>query len=798
MEFKEQFRRGDLREILRGVRKQIKERALYAGKAVEEMVFVCTVPAGTTCAGGLSFVHFEEREGRQPKLRSFGFTRETIGETFTLRTVNLPALKLTTNLLGEVDWTSCEKAWRGAWDVEKVTEAFFMKYVEVFQKAEQQIKGFDTGAEARQLHLFTQRLFNRLLFVQFLSKRGWLTFNGSNEYLFALWEGRDQKENFYSAHLVPLFFAGLNNPQSLNLVNDNPALFARIGTVPFLNGGLFEQTKDDKRENIFIPDDVFAAIFQKGDGDNEGFFRRYNFTITESSPDDADVAVDPEMLGRVFEKLILKEDRSEKGAFYTPRSIVQFMCRESIKGYLKDFLPNPTTPDAITQLVDEYNDNAVTLSEARILNHALENLRVVDPACGSGAYLLGMTQVLFDLLTRLDTRAERPTPRTDYDRKLLIIQRTLYGVDLEEFAVNIAMLRLWLSLIVDYKESSVHNLPPLPNLDFKIEVGDSLSAPDPRVQGDIFRSRLLDDAEAIAALKRRHFHATDGTKATLAQQIREKEAELAAEFAQNAATTMPANAFDWRIRFIEVFRPQRPIADIGGGFNFGDTLAERPAPGGFHIVLANPPYGGTPVSDDIVKRMFPRPANDAQSNDLYGIFMARALELLVPGKGQFCFIVSNTWRTIKSFKPLRVRLARETTVRHVLDLPNWIFKATVNTGIITLTNTPPPAEHSLIAGDLTGIANGDWNALEGNLALIAGHGADIQTPTYARYTYPQQTIGTYANFSFFIASPRLYSLMSDARFTKLGSIADVKVGLQTGDNEYYLRKKEGVRGSYRL
>ncbi|WP_395094553.1 Eco57I restriction-modification methylase domain-containing protein [Armatimonas sp.] len=764
VEFATPFKRTDLREILRGVRQRVRERAAYNNAALESLVFVCA----TEDYNGLRFCHFEEREGGLPRLRTFGFDRDSLAETYTLRNVNLPALELTANL----DWGKCRSVWLTAWDVEKVTRAFFDAYEQVFNATRNAIVGFSGQPKAKQL--FTQLFFNRLLFIHFLSKRGWLTApNGGTDYLRDLWAGRDTKESFYVAHLAPLFFAGLNNPQALNLVKDNPALHARIGRVPFLNGGLFEKTPEETSD-IVIPDAVFATIFTD-------LFARYNFTITESSPDDTEVAVDPEMLGKVFEKLILKADREATGAFYTPRSVVQFMCRESLKGYLTKALPSPEKPDAIVRLVDEEDDQAISVREAKQLIGALERLRVVDPACGSGAFLLGMMQSIFTLMGQLDTRAANTRERDNYDRKLSIIQKNLYGVDLEPLAANIAMLRLWLSLIVDYRESAIDRLPPLPNLDFKIEVGDSLSAPDPRVQGDIFRSRALDDADALAKKKRDHFHAINSKKTTLAAEIRAEEAKIAAELAKNAAVALPTDSFDWRVQFIEVFKPDE---------------TERGEAGGFHIVIANPPYGGTPVPDAVRYRMFPR-AEGSISKDLYGIFMGRALELLVPG-GVACYIVSNTWRTIKSFKPLRVRLAQKTSLLHVLDLPNWIFEATVNTGIVTLTNTPPPAGHSLIAGDLTGIKKDDWQTLEANLRLIASQSPDIQTPAYARYTYPQATIATYENHSFFIASPKLYGLMSDARFTKLGTLADVKVGLQTGYNEYYLRKKDGVRGSYQI
>jgi len=186
-----------------------------------------------------------------------------------------------------------------------------------------------------------------------------------------------------------------------------------------------------------------------------------------------------------------------------------------------------------------------------------------------------------------------------------------------------------------------------------------------------------------------------------------------------------------------------------------------------------------------------------QSKDSYGIFIARGLQLL-RSNGILSYIVSDTWRTIKSHRPLRKRLLEYTTVFHILDLPSWIFDATVNTGILTVQKIAPEPDHTLIAGDLRAIPNDDWKSLSDNLLAVSSHGPDIQTINCARYTYPQNLISTYDNLSFFVGLPRLYLLMSDDRFQQLDDIADVKQGLATADNEYYIRKREGARGSYEI
>lgn len=232
------------------------------------------------------------------------------------------------------------------------------------------------------------------------------------------------------------------------------------------------------------------------------------------------------------------------------------------------------------------------------------------------------------------------------------------------------------------------------------------------------------------------------------------------------------------------------------GFDWAVEFAEVFADGGFDVVVANPPYGAS-VDDSIRNLYFDRRTEGAQSKDTYGLFMARGLQLLRSG-GQLCYIVSDTWRTIKSHKPLRKRLLENTAIAHIIDLPAWIFSATVNTCIFTATKSTPSEGHNLITADLRSIKSGDWQSLTKNLNAIAKRSVDLQPLNYARYTYPQSLIATYKNLSFFIASPTLYKLMSDSSFSRMENIADVKVGLQTGDNEYYIRKRVGVRGSYQI
>lgn len=544
-----------------------------------------------------------------------------------------------------------------AFDVEKVTKDFFRTYHTIFDKAEGNIKGLSGDAR----RLFTQRLFNRLLFIIFLERKGWLRYQGEQDYLQALWKAHikevraDETDNsFYQNRLKLLFFAGLNNRNEVDVTTGVKPV---IGSVPYLNGGLFEPDSLDTNPAIDVPDSVLAPALAD-------LLYHYNYTVTESTPLDIEIAVDPEMLGKIFEELVT--GRHESGSYYTPKPIVAFMGQEALQGYLQSHCPaeNEAALAAFVQQRD-----ATGLHDPERVLEALKTVKICDPACGSGAYLLGMLHELLELRTALFA-ARRLDDLTLYQRKLEIIQNNLYGVDIDPFAVNIARLRLWLSLVVDYHGDRPE---PLPNLDFKIEVGDSLAAPDPSGQQlDMFRQQQIND---FFQLKSDYLMSHGERKRLLREQIEQLRAEIKAYTRGDAR--LPENAFDWAVEFAEVFSG---------------------AAGGFDIVLANPPY----VRQELIKEIKPMLKNRYPdvyrgTADLYVYFYARALQLLKPA-GMLAFIAPNKFMRAGYGQKLRYLLSKKVAQHAIIDFGDLpVFDATIYPAILVMQKKSPTKQNEFQA-----------------------------------------------------------------------------------------------------
>ena len=567
----------------------------------------------------------DEPQGLKRKL----FRRITVGNGERLRTAAEQLSRLDGEQLARLSLSEIQRHFDEAFDVGPVTKKFFDEYKRVFELVKASVIGFDADeAGIEKLNLFTQRLFNRLMFLAFIQKKGWLKFGESADYLCSLWNAHVRntpgtRGNFYSDRLMILFFEGLGAIYTTENVERAAEVAGLIGSVPYLNGGLFESDEDDLNLAIVVGDEGLDQVIN-------GLFEQFNFTITEATPLDVEVAVDPEMLGKIFEELVT--GRHESGSYYTPKPIVSFMCREALKGFLGTAVPSES-PESLARFVDEH-DGAVQHPEDILA--ALQDIAVCDPACGSGAYLLGMLHELLDLRQCLFVTRNLDA-KSIYDRKLEIISKNVYGVDVDQFAVNIARLRLWLSLAVDFKEPEPR---PLPNLDYKIESGDSIASIAPGVlQIGLYQNAI----EEMLVLKREYLRAHHEEKLRLRDQISILRSEI------RTLSGRPTRGFDWVIDFAEVF-----------------------AHNGFDIVVANPPY----INAIDFKKSFSAEYRAAINNsyqsatgayDFYIPFFERALQLLKAG-GQLAFITPNKYLSAKYAAGLRSYLLNSATLLSIADL----------------------------------------------------------------------------------------------------------------------------------
>ena len=368
---------------------------------------------------------------------------------------------------------------RTAFSVEALSDEFFDKYreqyadfiqyvtgkrfVKVGSKWEEKVLGEPSATlmqafdhNEKKIRDYVKKMMGRITFLHFLQRKGWMC--GDLNYMQNMFENSPYKNDYLDSVLEPLFFGILNTKPA-----EREALFTDFGwdnsllnewkDIPYLNGGLFERDEEDEPESRF-PADYFKRLFQ--------FFSEYNFTIDENDPNDAEVGVDPEMLGKIFENLL--EDNKDKGAFYTPKEIVRYMCQESLIAYLET--NTSIAKDKIRNFVLSPEEGVADIPETKKqkLLTALEEVKICDPAIGSGAFPMGLLNELLHCREVLSGE--------HYDRaeiKKSIIQNNIYGVDIEKGAVDIARLRFWLSIVVDEETPS-----PLPNLDYKIMQGNSL------------------------------------------------------------------------------------------------------------------------------------------------------------------------------------------------------------------------------------------------------------------------------------------------------------------------------------
>jgi adenine-specific DNA-methyltransferase len=513
------------------------------------------------------------------------------------------------------------------------------------------------GKDEKQARDFVKRMMGRIVFLYFIQKKGWLSVKqskkwgeGNPEYLFDLFKKSKQKDDFYARELVPLFFTRLNNEDSENTARDE--------RFPYLNGGLFDDTQDRKYNKLHLPEDVFERMFNT--------FNNYNFTIYEDAPDEHTVAVDPEMLGHIFENLL--EDNKDKGAFYTPKEIVHYMCKESLKAYLfsqdeKQYSDDlaKTTIDKIIQQ-QELNNDETTFAEknAYKIIDALESVKICDPAIGSGAFPMGLLQEIFNAQIYLQELKGFKKAKTDADIKKHIIEESIYGVDIDAGAVDIARLRFWLSLVVDEQEPQ-----PLPNLDFKIICANTL-IPLGQVNSLDMDSKASLAVKELEKIRHDFFNVSSESKLNLERQFKKVQTDL---LSLRDLTTKDNYEFYTKLYGFN------PFDFVAAPCSWFDPWWMFGVKDGFDIVIGNPPYIKEPTNKSAFDG-FRKTKYYQGKMDLWYGFACVMLDNLKKETGILTFIATNNWVTNTGASKFRNKVAEDAQILQLIDFGNYkIFES---------------------------------------------------------------------------------------------------------------------------
>lgn len=685
-----------------------------------------------------------------------------------------------------------------AFSVEKLSKAFFdeytlhyQKFVEFLQDSYAARKAFNVNISnsatkeekdkaCKPIRDFVKKLLGRIVFLYFVQKKGWMGASdtqykdGLTDFIKQLFKQSGGNDAFYNTWLTVLFFETLNKERN----NDDFKMpDGKKVKVPFLNGGLFDKEDHDEhiltlKSKLFHHPDFEENLLTEKNRDNArgflDFLDAFNFTVHEDSPDDHTVAVDPEMLGHIFENLL--EDNKDKGAFYTPKEIVHYMCQESLTEYLTTHLSKEytvykeignaqvelfgnETKTGQLKMVEQLGDKALnrddvafivkhkdishlTKAQLKKIDALVDTVKICDPAIGSGAFPMGLLQEIHAIKEVLAYELQQPWNPDDVKEN--IIQNSVYGVDIEKGAVDIARLRFWLSLVVDEEKPRA-----LPNLDYKIVVGDSLVS---KFEGEIIEidwerkssvgkadtfvqniQRLLKE---IAEKQKKFFKPDNKDKKKLQAEIRNLKLELlinqlsfnkekflasnaekggfaptASDLRYNEELKQKKKDFDRHIAKLQKLKQNKEeqFEHFDWKLDFPEVLNPYLVNGnaGFDIVIGNPPYisyygnTGSDLSDDekkYVVRLFDSVAKESDRINSMNLFSEKGIKLLKPN-GNLAFIVNKTMGVLPSYNYYRDYIINNVQFKYVITdlIP---FQAIVDCLIFSIENQKPKAEYN--------------------------------------------------------------------------------------------------------
>ncbi len=692
-------------------------------------------------------------------------------------------------------------------DIKEVNKEFYKLIKERFDALLGIVKTQHTSATENQVKQFTVRLIGRYIFCWFLKEKGIIAHALIGK------AAIEKTTNYYQSVLLKLFFQTLNTK-----VQDRNAMFVAqhpaFKNIPYLNGGLFDESEEDKLFSNLQLDDWLLPFVE--------ILENYDFTVDESSSQYQQVAVDPEMLGRIFENLLasqneetekLANQRKAFGAFYTPREIVDYMVNESIKAYLQTQweqhiieekskqLNNPEPigdifgnkkPRQLAIDIKRYelkaedktkiekaidplfapNPDAGQLKreEKNLLLRFLEQIKILDPACGSGAFPMGILHKLVELHETLGT------VKSSYELKKDILSQNIYGVDIMPMAIEIARLRAWLSLVLEENynpKDPVHNfgVKPLPNLDFKFVCANSLidlglDAFIQESKGTLhegFTQKLVNQLKELEELRKQFFTPALGSaeKENLKTDYFEKRDKVVAAIEADSDPVL--KAIGQKIKHWNPFDDSKSSPFFSPTWMFG--IEE-----GFSIVIGNPPYGVSIKKTDNPVYAYQYKEILKGEVESYILFYYKGLKVLSKN-GFLSYITPDSWFTNKGAAPFRKYLTNNHSIKDVFDIYKP-FEAAKDTRVHTV---------------LIGVSQTNEE-----ITVKQVHPQNTEF-VYRNYSIPSKVIADFldSEWRFYINKQErsIFSKM-ESKSQSLEGLFNIKYGLRTGDNEKYVTEQE--------
>ena len=650
----------------------------------------------------------------------------------------------------------------------------------LFVEAELQRILADLAPDASTYH---QAILQNLFFAT-LNQRMGKDRNGQPNRAFARDEGFPKNRATYGVDTLYRYEEHFRDPDTA---------LAQFADVPFLNGGLFEcldPIEDGTNKKLYldgfsrnkkkrpkVPNRLFFAEEQTADlSDAYGESKRrnekvrgllrilhsYKFTIVENTPIDQEIALDPELLGKVFENLLASYNeetkttaRKQTGSFYTPRPIVEYMVDESLKAYLAGALIKTGMSEEDAQagldILFAYTERDHPFHEGEVatLLDAIHTCKILDPACGSGAFPMGMLHKLVYIIHKLDPNNDRwkqlqidaaakipdsssreaainaierdfADNEDDYGRKLYLIENCLYGVDIQPIAIQISKLRFFISLVCDQRtnrsKKENHGIRPLPNLETKFVAADTLIGLPEMEQLALVPQRVYKIEAEIESLYHSHFAIQRrDQKLALQRKIKDLRMELGILLAESLMASKKAqHVADW-----DPFDPQASSDFFDPHWMFGRSLAD-----GFDIITGNPPYGAL-ISDKLRIAVSNSYSHQDYQLDTYLLFIERGVALLKK-RGIQCLIVPNTWLASLMFKSIRRFVFGDTRLISLVDIRTKVFAAVVDNNIFAHSKERPGRNRFPVLAytengfePLYSQEQGDWHSAQGKAVSVA-------------------------------------------------------------------------------